>query len=127
MKRKTRTITVNNNQYIWWCKFYDKKSAIVISPIQDKTSTITVEFMSASHFLNNDDIHSIGNYPEYIVMRKGDNIFRIKTIEPKMVNLMLNQLTDSIFRSRQNFIFNGLDLIVSMGYTIIKIEMGRYW
>ena len=127
VKRKTRTIIVNNNKYVWWCKFYDKKSAIIISPIQDKTAMITIEFSSNISCLEHDDIHAIGNYPEYLTIKKDGIECRIKTIEPKMVSMMLNQLTDTVFQSRQNAIIDGIKTVIDIGYSITKIEMGVYW
>ena len=50
MKRKTRTITVNNQQYVWWYKFSENAVVIIISPIHDKTSRVTVEFPRQSNY-----------------------------------------------------------------------------
>ena len=127
MKRKTRKITVNDRKYIWRYKFYDKKSAIIISPVQDKTSMVTIEFSLNISGKENVEICSFGNYPEYITIKKDDIECRIKTIGPKTVNMMLNQLTDTAFKSRQNVILNGIELFTDMGYSITKIEVGMYW
>ena len=40
---------------------------------------------------------------------------------------MLNQLTDTVFQSRQNVIIDGIKTVIDIGYSITKIEMGVYW
>lgn len=128
MRRKTRTITVNNQQYVWWNRFNENGVGVVISPIHDKTSTVTVEFPRKLHDQTcNEKQISTGNFPEYISIKKNNKESCIKTIEPKMVSLLLTQLSNSAFKHRQNNVYNGLDLIAEMGYTITKIKNGMYW
>ena len=128
MKRKTRTITVNNKQYIWWYTFNENTVSLILSPANDKTSTITVMFSVNvdSHKVNDHPI-AVGCFPEYISIQKDDENYCIKTIEPHMVNLMLTILSDNAFESRKNIVYNGQELLTETGYAITDIRMGMYW
>ena len=88
---------------------------------------VTIEFSADISCTENIDMHAIGSYPEYITIQKDNIECQIKTIEPKIVSMMLNQLTDAAFNSRQNVILNGMEIMTDMGYSITKIEMGVYW
>ena len=79
-----------------------------------------------SHKVNDHPI-AVGCFPEYISIQKDDENYCIKTIEPRMVNLMLSILSDSAFESRKNIIFNGQELLTETGYVITDIKMGMYW
>lgn len=127
MKRKTRTITVNNQQYIWWYDFGEKCAIIYFSPINDKTSKITVEFRFEykSKYDENDSFIDI--FPEYVIIKKDDKEYYIKTIAPKMASLLLSYLSYNAFISRKNITYDGLELLSKMGYTISEIKEGWYW
>lgn len=119
MNRKTRTITVNGIQYLWWYRL-DGGAIIILSPINDKTSMITVEF-PCEYYSKYDVV-----FPEYIIMKKDNKEYCVKTLEPKMASLMLSYLSDA-FKSRKNIIYNGYDLLSKMGYIISEVKNRWYW
>ena len=127
MKRKTRTITAGGKKYIWWYRFYDMKAALIFSPAQDKTSTVTVEFTAPPDFSADEPLQAAGYYPAYIVIKKGDALSRIKTVSPAAAALLLAQLTDSAFKSRHNAVLNGTELLSGIGFEVIHTEMAAYW
>lgn len=120
MKRKTRTITVNDRKYVWWYKF-GGGAVIYFSPFNDKTSIITVKFPLEYSNPN------MEKFPEYIFMDKDNKLYCVKTIEPKMASLILTYLPDNAFMTRKTIDYNGFDLLSQMGYTIVKIQEGLYF
>ncbi|MDE6727073.1 MAG: hypothetical protein K2J80_03915, partial [Oscillospiraceae bacterium] len=79
MNRKTRTITVNDRQYVWWYRL-DGGAFIILSPINDKTSMITVEFPCGDK-IKYDEYDVV--FPEYIIMKKDNKEYCVNTIGPK--------------------------------------------
>lgn len=65
-------------------------------------------------------------FPEYIIMKKDNKEYCVKTLEPKMAGLMLSYLSDA-FKSRKNIIYNGYDLLSKMGYIISEVKNRWYW
>lgn len=126
MKRRTRTITVDNKQYVWWYTFSENTASIILSPAHDKTSTVTVSFTVDSHIVNNEMI-AVGHFPEYLSLQRDNENHCLKTVGPRMVNLMLTILSDNAFESGKNVIYNGQELLTETGYVITDIRMGRYW
>lgn len=128
MKRKTRTITVNDQQYVWWYRL-GGGAIIIFSLINDKTSMITVEFPCEykSKYDEGYPEYIIEGFPEYIIMKKDNKEYCVKTIEPKMASLMLSYLSCDAFKSRKNIIYNGYDLLSKMGYIISEVKEGLYW
>ena len=61
------------------------------------------------------------------LIQKDDENYCIKTIEPRMVNLMLSILSDNAFVTRKNIVYNGQELLTETGYAITDIMMGMYW
>ena len=127
MKRKTRTITVNDQQYVWWYKIGEECAIIHFSPFNDKTSKITVKFCFEHKNTFDAQPHFADIYPEYIIMKKDNKEYRIKTVEPKMASLILSYLSYDAFISRKNITYNGLDLLSKMGYIISEVKEGWYW
>lgn len=119
MKRKTRIITVNDEKFVWWYKI-GNVTEVKFSPIDDKTSTITVAFPCDSKF-NEEFVISI-------CMTKEDEKRCIKVIEPQMAGLLLSYISEHhMFITRCNTILNGFDLLSKMGYSICEVKRGLYW
>ena len=127
MKRKTRTITVNEHRYVWRCKFGTNAAAVVISPTNDKTSTVTIDISARTDSDKYNEDHLSADFIEYITMQKENEEYRVKTISPKMTALILNYLPESAFEHRKNNVYNISDLIAGMGYSVKKTETGKYW
>lgn len=127
MKRKTRTITVNDQQYVWWNEFGERSAIIYFSPINDKTSKITVEFCFEHKSKYDERFPYADIYPEYVIMKKDNIEYCVKTIEPKMAYLILSYLSYDAFISRKNVTYNGLDLLSKMGYMISEVKEGLCW
>lgn len=126
MKRKTRTITVNDKKYVWWYRLGGGLAEINLSPINDKTSVITVNFLC-----NNTEIIDecekyigIGKYPEYVTI---DSIGDIKTISPAMASFMILHLKSDDFVTRKHITYSGFDLLAEWGFRVRKITDGIYW
>lgn len=121
--RKTRTITVNDRQYVWWYKIR-WGAFIYLSPINDKTSIITVEFPCEGK-IKYDEYDVV--FPECIIMKKDNKEYCVNTIGPKMASLMLSYLSCNTFKSQKNIIYNGYDLLSKMGYIISEVKITLYW
>ena len=90
MKRKTRTITVNNKQYVWWYEL-GSETTINLSPINDKTSIISIYF--PLNAIDKQVYTDFDVFNETVVMNKGDEEYHIKIISPKMAALILSNLS----------------------------------
>lgn len=129
MKRKTRTITVNDRKYVWWYSLGAGLAEINLSPIDDKTSVITVKFLCNSTEIPDESAKyiGIGKYPEYITVRKDENVCDIKTISPAMAAFMISHLQSDDFVKRKNITYSGADLLMKWGFSVDKITDGIYW
>lgn len=128
MKRKTRTITVDDKKYVWWCDLGMGYAIIKISPFDDKTSVITIEFPYVSNKNSSEtEYEYIEEFPEYIIMNKDNKEYCIKIVEPKMVSLILSYLSPENFISRKSINYNGFDLLSQMGFTVCDIKLGWCW
>lgn len=118
MKRKTRTITVNDEKFVWWYKI-GNITEIKLSPISDKTSIITVTFPCKCNYIE--------EYVFSITMTKEDEEYCIIVIEPQMAGLLLSYLSEhKMFITRRNTYINGFDLLFQMGYSICEVKNG-FW
>ncbi len=119
MKRKTRKITINDKQYLWWYNLGQSCAVIQISPINDKTSVVEINF---DYEYKEHEYYD--EYPQYLVVSK-DNIKKsVKITEPKMVSILISALSDSAFISRKRFSYSGFDLLLRSGFKIISVEAG---
>ncbi|MDE5569407.1 MAG: hypothetical protein K2I82_01985, partial [Ruminococcus sp.] len=128
MKRKTRTITVNNMKYVWWYHLGGGLAEINLSPVNDKTSVITVNFLS-----NNINIIDeceryigIGKYPKYVEIQKDNSVCDIKTVSPAMASFMILHLKQDDFVARKHITYSGFDLLTEWGFSVNKITYGIY-
>lgn len=128
LKRKTRTITVNHQQYVWWYTFHDNMASVIISPVHDKTAAITIQFANKSFPFQSDDTPiAIGYFPEYITIEKDHEAECLKTLSPRMVNLILNHVSADSFKCRNHIVYDAFDFIADMGYTVTDMKTGIYW
>lgn len=119
MKRWTRTITVNDKKYIWWCRIDTNDTQLVLSPERDKTSTISVSFAEENGY---------GNYTESVVIKKNGAERCVKIVEPAMAGLVLPYLQEQeTFITRKHLIVNGFELLSKMGYEVTETKEGCYW
>lgn len=126
MKRKTRTITVNDKKYVWWYSLGAGLADINLSPINDKTSVITVNFLCDNMEITDEceKYIGIGKYPEYVTI---DSVGDIKTISPAMASFILSHLKSDDFVTRKYITYNGFDLLTEWGFRVSKITDGIYW
>lgn len=126
MKRKTRTITVNDKKYVWWYCLGAGLAEINLSPINDKTSVITVNFLCDNTEITDEceKYIGIGKYPKYVTI---DSVGDIKTISPAMTAFMLSHLKLDDFVARKHITYNGFDLLAEWGFSVSKITDGIYW
>ena len=119
MKRWTRTITVNDKKYVWWCRIDTNDTHLVLSPEGDKTSTISVSFAKENGY---------GGYTESVVIAKNDTERCVKIVEPAMAGLVLPYLQEQeTFTTRKHIILNGFELLEQMGYEVTGTKVGWYW
>ena len=117
MKRKTRTITVNNKKYVWWWNVYYDATSLFLSPEGDKTSTISVDFT---------DKCSNGEFNMSVVVRKDGTEKTVKIVEPAMAGLVLPYLHET-FTPRKYIVIDGSELLEKMGYEVVGIKKGLSW
>ena len=93
----------------------------------DKTSTVTVDISIQTEFQQYNEDHLAADYIESVSLKKDDEEYWIETVGAKMVNLILNQKSESVFEHRRNNVYNISDLITDMGYEITDYKIGKYW
>ena len=49
MKKNRRIITVDGNKYVWWYEIGVGLSVVTVSPFEDKTSKVRIEFRDTEH------------------------------------------------------------------------------
>ncbi|MDE6834893.1 MAG: hypothetical protein K2J39_11720 [Ruminococcus sp.] len=126
MKRKPRIITVNDRKYAWWYGLGAGIAQINLSPVNDKTSVITVNFLCDNEEITDESEKyvGIGKYPAYITI---DSMGDIKTISPAMTAFMLSHLKSDDFVTRKHITYSGFDLLAEWGFTVNEITYGIYW
>lgn len=104
-------------------------SEINLSPINDKTSVITVNFLCDNTEITDEceKYIGIGKYPEYVIIQKGDSVCDIKTISPAMASFMISHLKSDNFVTRKHIAYSGFDLLAEWGFPVSKITDGIYW
>lgn len=129
MKRKTRTITVNDKKYVWWYRLGAGLAEINLSPINDKTSVITVNFLCDNTEITDEceKYIGIGKYPKYVTIQKDNSVCDIKTISPAMASFMISHLKSDDFVARKHITYSGFDLLEEWGFSVNKITDGIYW
>lgn len=129
MKRKTRIITVNGRKYVWWYNLGRELAEINLSPVNDKTSVITVNFLcdNAEIIDECEKYIGIGKYPEYVTIQKDDSVCDIKTVSPKMAAFMISHLKPDDFVTRKYTVYSGFYLLAEWGFSVNKITDGVYW
>ena len=116
MKRWTRTITVNDKKYVWWCRIDTNDTHLVLSPEGDKTSTISVDFT---------DKCSDGEFNMSVVLKKDGTEKTIKIFEPAMAGLVLPYLQEQgTFTPRKHIVIDGFELLSQIGYEIVGVKKG---
>lgn len=119
MKRKTRTITVNGKRYVWWWGIINYTTSLFLSPENDKTSTVSVDFT---------DKCSGCEFNMSVVIKKDGTERCVNILEPAMAGLVLPYLQEQgTFTTRKNIILDGFDLLSKMGYEVTGIKKGFDW
>ena len=133
MKRKVRTISVNQQKFVWWYTIDNYITKVYLSPFEDKTSKVIVVFPDVIPSLygqyNESIVVSYGNDNESIVISKEKTECCIKIVAPKMAGFLLDYFTKqkNMFVTRKSIVLNGYDLFSQMGYHIIEIKKGLCW
>ena len=122
MEKKTRKITIDGNKYVWWHKIRAGLCMVTVSPFEDKTSMIHVEFKDTKC----DCDYGYGfTFPLYVELEKDGEQSRFKLIEPGMATLLATCLSQKgLFQTRKEITLQGYELLVDMGYAIVGIENG---
>ena len=125
MKKKTRTIVISDCKYVWWHKIKEDL-LIIVSPFNDKTSTVSISF-PCKH--NNDNLPqaAIGSIPERIILQNNDINEAIEVLSPKLISILIEHLSSAVFNPHSDKQFNGIDLLKNLGYTITDIKYRMYW
>ncbi len=108
MKRKTRILTINNQQYAWWYTV-GGGAEVFLSPKQDKTAQIAVNFPYAKEHPH------LEYFPEELLLQKDNTEQWIKTVSPKMAAFLLELLTEAAFESRRKISLDGFAFLEKMG------------
>lgn len=117
MKRKTRTITVNDKKYIWWNSLINDTTSLILSPEGDKTSTVSVDFTDKC--IN-------GEFNMSVVLKKDGAEKTVKIFEPAMAGLVLPYLQEQgTFMPRKHIVIGCFELLSQMGYEVVGIEKGH--
>lgn len=127
MKRKTRTITINNKKYVWWHGIGVSRTVLKLSPENDKTSTVEIIF--------EDNSSEEFNHPVFLfefisgIITEKDGVERcVKILEPAMAGLVLPYLQEQgTFMTRKHITLNGFELLSKLGYEVTEIEKNYYW
>lgn len=154
MKRKVRTITVNQQKFVWWYSIGEHETVVKLSPFADKTSVINVVFGDIEESLygeyNESVVISRESVPQCGLFQYNEDItlldvdprcsvtlvkswtnpeYQFTIIEPKMAALLLTYFTEQndMFETRKNITLNGYDLLTQMGYQILEVKKGMCW
>ena len=110
MKKRVRTITVNGQKFAWWCLIKEHETVVKLSPLEDKTSVISVFFPGenirdgVSQFIEgiviswvktgNSLLDQMSQYNESLLMASDGEECCIKIMEPRMAGLLITYLTE---------------------------------
>lgn len=122
MKRTRRKITVDGNKYVWWYGIGAGLCVVTVSPFEDKTSKVRIEFKDTEC----DCDYGYGfTFPLHVELEKDRERRRLKLIEPGMAALLTMYLSQKeLFKTRKEITLYGYELLADMGYNIIRIEDG---
>lgn len=122
MKKNRRTITVDGNKYVWWYRIDAGLCVVTVSPFEDKTSKIHIEFKDTKCDC---DYGYCFTFPLYVELEKDREQSHLKLIEPGMATLLVTCLFQrELFQTRKEITLHGYELLADMGYDIIRIEKG---
>ena len=122
MKKNRRTITVDGNRYVWWYGVGAGLCVVAISPFEDKTSKICIEFQDTECDC---DYGYCFTFPLYVELEKDREQRRLKLIQSGMAALLTMYLSQrERFKTRKEITLDGYELLTDMGYNIIGIENG---
>ena len=122
MKKNRRNITVGGNKYVWWYRIDAGLCVITVSPFEDKTSKIHIEFKDTKCDC---DYGYCFTFPLYVELEKDGEQSRLKLIEPGMAALLITSLFQrALFQTRKEITLHGYEQLADMGYSIIRIENG---
>ena len=65
MKKNRRVLTVNGNQYVWWRGIGEGFTSVILSPFEDKTSKVKVEFRDAVYQSFMDESKELAAYKKH--------------------------------------------------------------
>ena len=120
MKKNRRTITVDGKKYVWWYKIRASLCIITVSPFEDKTARVCIAFNDTE--CDGDYGYGI-TFPLYVELEKDGEQHRLKLIDPKMAALLTMYLFQKeLFKPRKEITLHGYELLMNMGYNIIRIE-----
>ena len=122
MQKNRRTITVDGKKYVWWYRIDAGLCVVTVSPFEDKTSKIRIEFKDTKCDC---DYGYCFTFPLYVELEKDREQSRFKLIEPGMAALLAACLFQrELFQTRKEITLHGYELLADMGYDIIRIENG---
>jgi len=142
VKRKVRTITVNGQKFVWWYSICEHETTVHLSPLEDKTSVISVVFADIEDSLygqynervviswevSYDLQYAMILWNESITMYMGGTECCVAIVAPKMAGLLLTYFTkQDYFKTRKSITLNGYNLLSQMGYRIVEVKKGFYW
>lgn len=123
MRRKTRTITVLNEKYLYWYNLGDECTQISLSPKDDKTILIQIHFHNITGITHSDSAW----FWELVKINATKNELStcIKLTQPKFIaDLIILLLKDTpdlfLIRNKKTVYEDGYALLAKMGYTNIQ-------
>lgn len=122
MKKNRRVLTVNGNQYVWWHGIGEGLASVTLSPFEDKTSKVKVEFRDAAYQCVSRNSYT---FPLYFELEKDCKRRTLKLLESGMAALLAAELSKrDVFQPRNQVVMNGYELLDDLGYDILHIENG---
>ena len=122
MKKNRRNITVGGNKYVWWYRIDAGLCVITVSPFEDKTSKIHIEFKDTKCDC---DYGYCFTFPLYVELEKDREQSRFKLIEPGMASLLAACLCQrELFQTRKEITLHGYELLADRGYELGDVENG---
>ena len=141
MKRKVRTISVNNQKFVWWYNISESETTINISPFHDKTSIIRIKFSNMAdvpigtyyneNIVISDDTQQYISFhvtPPSVVISKDNMHDCVEIVAPKMVRLLISYFIarNDLFVTRKTIVLNGYDVLSQMGFQIVEVKKRLY-
>lgn len=109
MKKRVRTITVNGQKFAWWCRIKEHETVVKLSPLEDKTSVVSVFFPGEnirdgmSQFIEgiaiswvktgNPPLDQMSQYSNGVLMAADGEACCINLMEPRMAKMLITYLT----------------------------------